>query len=318
MHTSSKKKLYTICRPPIHVLRFCLCAFLFLIASVTILLVGQAQQAMATGESVVVMLGGAPGQLDISPSLLTIHIYDTVIFVNQSTTSYAVAADDSSFSSPAILHNRQWSTTFSVLGAHSYHTTSATTDGTAIGEILVVADNVALLPVPQPQIEATALAIIQAGKHPPDVIQLPTTSTAAPSPHFHPQQHLQAWLLSFPVSTIAGGLLAFFVFILVLLIVRSRRKLRSSLDDDEWTDDTFSDTYNTHAYQGATSSTTSATVIAQEVQQTQKTKTIYSSQTPTIAWYRRLFQTIQTRIRAHTKNKDDEDYEDYEDYEDEE
>ena len=300
-------------------MRFSLFALLVLIASVTMLLAGQTQQAMATGESVVVTLSGSPGQMDISPSLLTIHIYDTVIFVNQSATPYAVAADDTSFSSPPIAHNQQWSTTFSILGAHSYHTTSATSSNVmAIGEILVVADNVALLPTPQPQIEATALAIIQAGKHPPDVIQLPTTSTIVPGSHSHPQQRLQAWLLSFPALAIVGSILAFFIFLAVLLIVRSRRKRRTTLDDDEWTDDTFSDMYNTHAYQGTTSftsSTASATLVAQEVQQTQEAKAVHPSQTPKIAWYKRLFHTMQTRIRAHTKKKDNEDYEDYEDYE---
>lgn len=309
MHTA-KEALYTR--------RFCLLALLTMLASFIILLAGHIQRVMATdttGTSVVVSINGASGQAVFSPSLLTIHIYDTVIFVNQSITAYAVMADDNSFSSPPIAHNQQWSTTFSILGAHSYHATSATSSNImAVAEILVVADNVALLPTPQPQIEATALAIIEAGKHPPDVIQLPSTSTKVPGSRSHPLQHLQEWLLSVPVLAIAGGILAFFIFLVILLIVRSRRKRRTPSDDDEWIDDEFSDKYNTHAYQEAKSSTASATLVAREVQQIQEAKAIHPSQTPKIVWYRRLFQAIQTRIRTHKKDKNDEDDEDNEDY----
>ncbi|HCI81497.1 MAG TPA: hypothetical protein DHW02_17615 [Ktedonobacter sp.] len=305
MHTA-KEALYTR--------RFCLLALLTMLASFIVLRASHTQRVMAidtTGTSVVISISGASGQAVFFPSLLTIHIYDTVIFVNQSTTPCAVAADDNSFSSPSIAHNQQWSTTFSILGAHSYHATSATSSNDMpIGEILVVADNVALLPTPQPQIEATALAIIQAGKHPPDVIQLPTTSTTVPGVHSHPQLSLQARLLSFPILAIASGMFALFIFLVLLIIVRFRRKHRAKQDDDEWIDDGFSDMYNTHAYQEATSSTALATLVAQKVQQTQEAKTVQPSQTPKIAWYRRLFQTIQTR--THKRDKDDEDDENYE------
>lgn len=311
MNTSSKEELPVTYRPTAQSTRFYLLALLTVVASFTILLSGQAQQAVATGGSVVVTISGPPGQVVFSPALLTIHIYDTVIFVNQSTTPYAVAADDTSFSSPAIPHNQQWSTTFSVLGAHSYHATSTTSSTTtAVGEILVVADSVALLSTPQPQIEATALAIIRAGKHPPDVIQLPTTTTPVIS--HRSQTNLQARLLSMPVLAITGGVLAFFILLVILLITRSRRKRSTIHDEDEWIENEFFDRYNTNIHQKYGSSTASATLVAQEVQQTTQ-----ATQTPKRTWYTRPFQAIHAiQVHIHNtkgdKNNEDSEYEEYE------
>ena len=321
MYISSKEEHY---RTHQHSIRLCILTFLAIIVSLSIVLSVQTQRAMATGSSVVVTISGPTGQEVLSPALLTIHIYDTIIFVNQSTLPYAVAADDNSFSSPAILHNQQWSTTSGILGAHSYHaslptsnTTGATaatatigaTSTTIMGEILVVADNIALLPTPQPQIEATALAIIESGKHPPDVIQLPVATMPVTGHHVPTIKSLQTQLLSLPVLAGAGGML---IMIIVLIIVLSRRKRRTKHDDDDFMDDDLFST--THTYQTASSmsSATTAMLVAQE---TQVTKTTPATQTRKIVWPLRLLQGIKTRLKRHKAESEDDENEGDEEYE---
>jgi plastocyanin len=184
----------------------------------------------AIGDTTIVQIvgpGQAPGFL---PTLLTIHQYDTVIFVNKTNTSYALTASDNSFSSPAIASGQQWRTTFGSLGAHEYHTTQPAQHMT--GEILVVANTVSLLPTPVPQIEATALVIIKAGKHPPDTIVLPTQQDL-PLQHSTSAKQMNV-LLSPLVLGIAGGvlLLLILLFVTILLLRRHRRRVREEEEMD--------------------------------------------------------------------------------------
>lgn len=287
-------------------MRCCVLASLAVIASLFILLSGHVQHALATGETVIVQINGPTEHPSFSPALLTIHLYDTVMFVNQSTTSYAIAADDNNFSSPAIAHNQQWTTTFSILGAHSYHATSTTSNYVSmIGEILVVAENVVLLPTPQPQIEATALALIQAGKHPPDSIQLPTTTTPVVRQNIQTPPSLQARLLSLPVLASAGGIL---VLLIGIIIVLSRRRQRIKYDEDFLDDELFPYSMNTRQRVIKVTSGATATLITPDAQPVQVPKRNNVIQ---------LFQTMGTRLHRGKKDRNDEGDEENEDDEDE-
>src|SRR5579863_1259998 len=84
--------------------------------------------AHAQGESFTVQITGTAQPPGFTPALLTLHVYDTVVFVNHAipATTYAITADDGSFSSPAIAPGDQWSTTFVNVGAHDYHESSST------------------------------------------------------------------------------------------------------------------------------------------------------------------------------------------------
>src|SRR5947209_3591371 len=132
----------------------------------------QAQQAQ--GESITVQITGAAQPPGFLPALLTVHLYDTIVFLNQSApaATYAIAAQDGSFASPAIAHGEQWAVTVNATGPHPYSVSSVST---MVGEIFVVANTVSLLPTPLPQAQATVNAALTAGKSPPDVTGLSTT-----------------------------------------------------------------------------------------------------------------------------------------------
>ncbi len=131
-----------------------------------------AQQAL--GESITVQITGAAQPPGFLPALLTVHLYDTIVFVNQSApaATYAIAAQDGSFASPAIAHGEQWAVTVNATGPHPYSVSSVST---MVGEIFVVANTVSLLPTPLPQAQATVNAALTAGKSPPDVTGLSPT-----------------------------------------------------------------------------------------------------------------------------------------------
>ena len=186
------------------------------------------QYTKAIGETTLVQITGPSQPPGFSPALLTIHMYDTVVFVNQSTTPHAVTSTDGSFSSPAIPVGKQWHVTFSNLGAHEYHATDAAQR--MVGEILVVANSVSLLPTPVPQVEATAITLIKAGKHPPDTIVLPTL--AAPTVKPKANVTLLSTLLAPRTLIIAGS--ALLLLILILLgIMLYRRRAKRVRDEEE-------------------------------------------------------------------------------------
>jgi hypothetical protein len=136
-----------------------------------------AHHAHAQGESFTVQITGMAQPPGFAPALLTLHIYDSVVFVNHAipATTYAITADDGSFSSPAIAPGDQWSTIFVNVGTHEYHESSSIQHMS--GELVIVSNAVSLLPTPQPEVMATAIADIRAGNSPPNVITLPTTTT---------------------------------------------------------------------------------------------------------------------------------------------
>jgi hypothetical protein len=89
-----------------------------------------------------------------------------------------------------------------------------------------------LLPTPQPQVEATAFTLIQAGKHPPDVIVLPTPPVTATQTTRH-SPFLQTLLLS-PFFLVGVGVL---LSILLLILRLMLRRKRYKEDDEEFTED---------------------------------------------------------------------------------
>lgn len=186
------------------------------------------QRAAAIGETTFVQINGPTQPPGFSPALLTIHMYDTVIFVNRTNTAYAITSTDGSISSPEIPAGQQWRDTFSVLGGHEYHSSEA--PQRMVGEILVVADSVSLLPTPVPQIEATVVTLIKAGKHPPDIIVLPVATT--PVVKHKATVSILNTFLSPLILSIAGGVL----FALVLIfsgILLYRRHAKRARDEEE-------------------------------------------------------------------------------------
>jgi plastocyanin len=186
------------------------------------------QRVEAIGETTVVQINGPAQPPGFSPALLTIHLYDTVIFVNHTNIPYAVTSTDGSFSSPDIPAGQQWRVTFGSVGGHEYHTTEA--PQRMVGEIVVVSNAVSLFPTPMPQVEATVVTLIKAGKHPPDVIVLPVTTPPVVK-HTTPVSTLHTFLSPLVLS-IAGGIL--FVFVLILLgILLYRRHAKRVKDEAE-------------------------------------------------------------------------------------
>ena len=189
------------------------------------------QHVAAIGETTVVQINGPSQPPGFSPALLTIHIYDTVIFVNHTNTAYAVSSTDGSFSSPDIPAGQQWRVTFGSVGGHEYHTTEA--PQRMVGEILVVSDAVSLLPTPMPQVEATVVTLIKAGKHPPDVIVLPVTATPIAKHTASPVSILNTFLSPLILSIGGGVLLAFIlIFLSVLLYRRHAKRIRDEEEMD--------------------------------------------------------------------------------------
>ena len=182
------------------------------------------QRAAAIGETTIVQINGPTQPPGFSPALLTIHMYDTVIFVNRTNIAYAVTSEDGSFSSSAIPAGQQWRVTFSSLGSHAYHTTVA--PQRMVGEILVVSDSVSLLPTPMPQIEATVVALIGAGKHPPDVIVLPVTTTSV-GKHKATTPLINTFLSPLILGISGGSLLVLaLVFFSIMLYRRHKKWIR--------------------------------------------------------------------------------------------
>ena len=186
------------------------------------------QHVAAIGETTVVQINGPAQPPGFSPALLTIHMYDTVIYENHTNTAYAVTATDGSFSSSDIPPGQQWRVTFGSLGGHEYHTTEAPLG--MVGEILVVSDAVSLLPTPMPQVEATVVTLIKAGKHPPDTIILPVTTAPVVKHKALPTSILNAFLSPLILS-IGGGIL--FALVLILLGVLLYRRHAKRVKDEE-------------------------------------------------------------------------------------
>jgi plastocyanin len=200
------------------------------------------QRVMAQGNVFIVAMLGNSQPPGFAPDLLAVHVYDTVVFVNQANAPVAVVAIDNSFSSPAIVPGRQWKVTFNSAGAFEYHENSSTPR--EFGEIVVVPNSVALLPSPVPAAQETAIAFIKAGKTPPDTVwqqtapQIQVTSRAHPTgTQTTPSLAVPplALLMTFvrPVILIVIILLMLFASGLGGLWLYRRQKSRKKEDDDD-------------------------------------------------------------------------------------
>jgi plastocyanin len=122
-------------------------------------------------------LAQAPG---FTPALLTLHVNETVLFINHAlpAQSYTLHADDGSFSSPAIPSGGSWAITFRTPGSHTYR--DSANAQTMVGELLVVEKSVSLLATPNPFVEATVTTLIKNGQNPPDTIIIATPKRPIP------------------------------------------------------------------------------------------------------------------------------------------
>ena len=197
------------------------------------------QQGRAEGETATVQITGPLQPPGFSPALLTIHANDYVIFMNQSSppATYAVAADDGSFSSPAIAPGKQWTVALNNPGAYEYHATSSPKK--IVGEILVVAGSISLLPTPVPEISATAIALIEAGKTPPDNLAVPTPTPTAQAPKMQRIGPLTGVWRGSLLLPVGGGILLLCLAMGVFLLIRShqrRVRKRKEVDADDGTE----------------------------------------------------------------------------------
>jgi plastocyanin len=187
--------------------------------------------AQAAGETSTIVIQGPTTPPGFLPSLLTVHVYDTVVFVNHSspTANYAVSAHDGSFSSPAIAPNQQWKVTFNSIGVHEFH--AAASPQRMVGEILVVDDSISLLPTSVPSVNATVVALIQSGHTPPDNLLLATPTSSARQVIKKPTATTQPPYIFIVLAILGVLLISGLGFLLVRL--RKRRNISEDKDGDE-------------------------------------------------------------------------------------
>ncbi len=133
-----------------------------------------------------------------APAILTVHVNDTVVFANPttSTRSYQISANDGAFASTSLGPGETWSWQPNQTGAFEYH--ENTNVQTMVGEIFVVPANVTLLPTPAPMAVATAITNAQHG-----IVPVSDQNGAGTS-----------WLLIIAIGILAfagGGTLVFFL-----------------------------------------------------------------------------------------------------------
>lgn len=117
---------------------------------------------LAAGNTVTVHIMGELRPPGFRPDLVTVHVDDTIIFINdaQPSATYTIAADDHSFVSPPIMPSEQWSVTFSKPGTHEYSALGVSQQ--MVGTIIVAPASVTLLSTPVPGAVATAIATARA------------------------------------------------------------------------------------------------------------------------------------------------------------
>jgi hypothetical protein len=90
----------------------CISSLLFLLSCATEMLL-PVPHAWAAGNTITVHITGTKHPPGFRPFLVTVHINDTIAFLNdaQPAATYRLAADDQSFASPPIGPGQQWSVT---------------------------------------------------------------------------------------------------------------------------------------------------------------------------------------------------------------
>jgi plastocyanin len=183
--------------------------------------------ALATfskGEIITIQINGSAQPPGFSPAFLTLHVNDTVAFINHAlpAKSYTLSADDGSFSSPSIPSNGQWTITFHTLGSHTYRDTSSAS--TMVGELMVVATNVHLLATPDPLVEATVITFIKNGQNPPDTIIITT--------HKHATTSSSGSLIPMLILVVGISISATLLTILGITLYRRHRQRMHSVEED--------------------------------------------------------------------------------------
>jgi plastocyanin len=179
--------------------------------------------ARAQGSNATVQILGSLQPPGFFPALLTVHVNDYITFVNQSSppATFTIASDNGQFSSPALSPGKMWTIALSNPGAYEFH--DATTSPRMVGEVIVVPDAISLLPTPEPGVAATALALIEAGKTPPDNLALVTPTPGAIRSLSSPSGNSMLINILMLVSV---GLLFLALLIAVILLVRRVRRRR--------------------------------------------------------------------------------------------
>lgn len=176
------------------------------------------------GASEAIQITGVQQPPGFFPALLTVHVNDYITFVNLSSPpeTASIAASGGSFSSPPISPGKLWTLTLGNPGEYEYHDTAVPPRMT--GVIIVVPEAISLLPTPQPAIAATALALIESGKTPPDSLAnvTPTPALNLPTTHAAPAASL-AMRASVPAEV---GLALLALLAAVIVFVRHRRRKR--------------------------------------------------------------------------------------------
>lgn len=180
--------------------------------------------ARAQGSNTTVQILGPLQPPGFFPALLTIHTNDYITFVNQSSppATFTIASDNGQFSSPALAPGKMWTIALSNPGAYEFH--DAGTSPRMVDEVIVVPNAISLLPTPEPGIAATALALIESGKTPPDNLALIT-----PTPISSKTQALSSSGKPTPTKILAvagAGLLILALLIATILLIRRWRRLR--------------------------------------------------------------------------------------------
>jgi len=226
---------------------YLLFASFFLCSGFALFLMSSSQKALAQGNTFIVIMLGSSQQPGFAPDLLTVHVYDTVVFVNSSATPIAITAADSSFASPPIAPGKQWKVTFNSVGAFEFHDNSPTPR--TFGEIVVVPNAVALLPSPAPAAQETAIAYIQAGKTPPDTVWQQVTPFVPTQGTVSPSQNQTTRPLSVPPLTLLIPFARPVILVVIVLfalfavglgglwLYRRQRSRKTEDDDDEDKDD---------------------------------------------------------------------------------
>jgi len=119
-----------------------------------------AMPAYAADSANIVIIGpdSPPG---FAPSILTIHADTAITFINHATpqATFVIAANDNSFTSPAIAPGQSWTTTISKPGTYGFHAT--THSGVMVGTIIVVDNALPLLPTLSPDQQSQAITDIR-------------------------------------------------------------------------------------------------------------------------------------------------------------
>jgi plastocyanin len=183
----------------------------FLLVGIIWIGVSRPSLAQAAGNTLTIHILGATNPPGFSPSLLSVHVNDTVVFLNDATpaTTYSVVADDQSFASPPIAPGQQWTITFSQPGAHEYHVPAYASQ--MVGLLLVVASSVPLAPSPIPGGVETQIA--------QDKAQAAKTAQSSTAP-----------ASSLPLGLIVGGLggLVLLLGIVMFFVLRSRQHQKAA------------------------------------------------------------------------------------------